>query len=517
MLIASAVTLAVGTAAMPSRAFAVTEAKNLQDLDKSMPEAGPTQIGRSRVAATGAWGGYSNGEIPLSAMTAVPAQVGQPYLRPDAAVAFFAVSRAYESRFGSAVSLTEAYRDLARQKALYAVYQNGGTLAAVPGTSVHGWGQACDFGGGIQTPGSVQKLWMNANAPAFGWQPRGDSFSSPEAWHFEYDGSYEPGGSGAASPAVAFATNTGELWTWAGAPGTLGFGTGTKLGVAANTSPAVRTFGDTSAVAINSTNGSLYTWSGRAGTLGFGADAKVGVRPGTSPSIVRMPNGQYAVAFQATDGGLWTWVGAPGTVGFAAPARVGMKDKTSPSITVVGAKAVVAFQANTGALWTWTGDPGTTGGATSTTEGMAAGTSPAITAIGSKAAVAFNSGGNLWTWSGTPATIGGGSSTKLGMWPGSSPSMTTVGSNAAVAFRASGGGGLYTWSGQPDTVGFGASTKLGMKDGTVPSITTVGTNVAVAFEADSGSLYTWSGAPATTGFGADSRLGMYPVGGPSIG
>ncbi|WIJ46182.1 M15 family metallopeptidase [Curtobacterium citreum] len=158
-----------------------------------MPEGDPRTIGVSRATAAGAWGGYSNGEIPLSAMTPVPAANGQPYLRPDAAVAYFAVSTAFQARFGKALPITEAYRDLARQQALYAAYQAGGNLAATPGTSNHGWGLACDFGGGVNSYGSAEKNWMNANGPSYGWQPRGDSFSQREAWHFEYDGSYNPG------------------------------------------------------------------------------------------------------------------------------------------------------------------------------------------------------------------------------------------------------------------------------------------------------------------------------------
>ncbi|MDP4332732.1 D-alanyl-D-alanine carboxypeptidase family protein [Curtobacterium sp. A7_M15] len=176
----------------PARASAATVPADLRDLDRSMPEGGPSSNARSAAASTAAWGGYSNGEIPPTAMSPVPAEVGDPYLRPDAAAAYFDLSDAFERAFGVPLVITEAYRGLARQQLLWDRYQNGGNLAAYPGTSVHGWALACDFGGGVQTPGSTRKNWMNANAPAFGWQPRGDSFSSPEAWHFEYDGSYSP-------------------------------------------------------------------------------------------------------------------------------------------------------------------------------------------------------------------------------------------------------------------------------------------------------------------------------------
>ncbi|MDM7888498.1 M15 family metallopeptidase [Curtobacterium sp. RHCJP20] len=167
---------------------------NLYDLGASMPE-GDGARATARAAATSAWGGYSNGQIPASAMTKVPVSVGQPYLRGDAAAAYNDLNRAFQARFGKSLSITEAYRDLARQRALYAAYQAGtGSKAAVPGTSVHGWALACDFGSGVASGGSAEKQWANANGPKFGWQPVGDSFG--EAWHFEYDGSYQGSGSG---------------------------------------------------------------------------------------------------------------------------------------------------------------------------------------------------------------------------------------------------------------------------------------------------------------------------------
>lgn len=189
--VASAAILGV-TAFNPSRAFAATTPSDLRDLERSMPDGSGSATARAS-AVTSQWGGYANGAIPVTAMTRVPAEVGDPYLRPDAAAAYFALSEAYRKEFGSALAIREAYRGLARQQSLWNDYQNGtGNLAAYPGTSVHGWALAIDFTGGVQTPGSAQKRWMNANGPAFGWQPRGDSFSQPEAWHFEYDGSYEP-------------------------------------------------------------------------------------------------------------------------------------------------------------------------------------------------------------------------------------------------------------------------------------------------------------------------------------
>ena len=64
-------------------------------------------------------------------------------------------------------------------------------FAAVPGTSVHGWGRAVDFedGGGKLTFDSAGYQWLKANAARFGfvhpaWAEPGGS--SPEPWHWEH-------------------------------------------------------------------------------------------------------------------------------------------------------------------------------------------------------------------------------------------------------------------------------------------------------------------------------------------
>ena len=64
-------------------------------------------------------------------------------------------------------------------------------FAAVPGTSVHGWGKAVDFAdhGGELTFSSVGYQWLTANASSYcfmhpAWaQPTG---SAPEPWHWEW-------------------------------------------------------------------------------------------------------------------------------------------------------------------------------------------------------------------------------------------------------------------------------------------------------------------------------------------
>lgn len=140
------------------------------------------------------WGGHSNGKIPASQLSPIPARVGG-YLRADAATAYFALSNAFAARFGTALFVEEGYRDYARQVYLKRQWDNrvpGFYQAAPPGTSVHGWALACDFGSGVNSYGSAQKIWMDATAPRFGWQPRGNTFQHREAWHFEYTGGYTP-------------------------------------------------------------------------------------------------------------------------------------------------------------------------------------------------------------------------------------------------------------------------------------------------------------------------------------
>ena len=87
-----------------------------------------------------------------------------------------------------ALCVTDSYRDYGAQ---VDVYQRKPELAAIPGTSNHGWGVAVDLCGGAQSFGTATYAWLKANAPRFGWhhpswaEPGG---SKPEPWHWEYVG-----------------------------------------------------------------------------------------------------------------------------------------------------------------------------------------------------------------------------------------------------------------------------------------------------------------------------------------
>jgi hypothetical protein len=141
---------------------------------------------RSSGEAAGAWGGYPNGFLPRTALC--PVGIGSHALRCDAAAAFRALSAAYAARFGGPVCLTDSYRTFAEQVRLYGVKP---ALAAVPGTSNHGWALAVDLCGGLQSFTSAQYAWMAANAPAFGWS--NPPWARPgqgreEPWHWEFTG-----------------------------------------------------------------------------------------------------------------------------------------------------------------------------------------------------------------------------------------------------------------------------------------------------------------------------------------
>lgn len=132
---------------------------------------------------------FGNGRIPLDLLCPISGRPGL-LLRADAANAFDAMSAEYAKTFGRPICITDAYRDYPAQ---VDVRRRKPSLAAKPGTSNHGWGQAVDLCGGIETAGTPQSDWINANGPRFGWEhplwarPNG---SKPENWHREYGVTY---------------------------------------------------------------------------------------------------------------------------------------------------------------------------------------------------------------------------------------------------------------------------------------------------------------------------------------
>jgi LAS superfamily LD-carboxypeptidase LdcB len=121
---------------------------------------------------------YGNGRLPRELLT--PIGIGQHRLWAPAAQQFVAM-RTSAAQQGVSISVTDSYRNYDSQVELAArkgLSQNGG-LAAVPGTSEHGWGLAVDMdvnGAGM--------AWLKANGGTYGWvQP-----TTREPWHWEFHG-----------------------------------------------------------------------------------------------------------------------------------------------------------------------------------------------------------------------------------------------------------------------------------------------------------------------------------------
>lgn len=107
----------------------------------------------------------------------------------DAARALTALGARFRREYGYYPSITDSYRTYAEQVAVKAAK---GYLAAIPGTSNHGWGTAFDLGSAINVRGSVQHQWMQKNAKNFGFDnpnwatPGAEGFQKDEPWHWEY-------------------------------------------------------------------------------------------------------------------------------------------------------------------------------------------------------------------------------------------------------------------------------------------------------------------------------------------
>ena len=137
---------------------------------------------------------YRNGQIPLSEL--VPLSVKSPtlgtqYATTRVAAAFERLNTKFSAQFGEDLIPIEGYRSLEGQKLLRAAYLRylvGGPwapLAAIAGTSNHGWAEAIDFGSGVATYGTAEKAWLNEHGPEEGFYPTGDRFNPREAWHFD--------------------------------------------------------------------------------------------------------------------------------------------------------------------------------------------------------------------------------------------------------------------------------------------------------------------------------------------
>ncbi|WP_307865046.1 M15 family metallopeptidase [Myceligenerans salitolerans] len=179
--------IAAQKAAARAKAEAKAAAKAAKAAAKAEAKArARAQADRKQAAALAARATkHGNGRIPSNLLCDLSFAPGEE-LRCDAAMAIEKLNAAFRAAFGRNLTVNDSYRSYADQVAVAATM---GALAAPPGTSNHGLGQAIDLGGGISTFGSAEYRWMAANAGKFGWihpawaEPGG---SKPEAWHWEY-------------------------------------------------------------------------------------------------------------------------------------------------------------------------------------------------------------------------------------------------------------------------------------------------------------------------------------------
>ncbi|MEV0891663.1 M15 family metallopeptidase [Promicromonospora sp. NPDC050262] len=109
--------------------------------------------------------GYANGRIPAAVLCPLPFAPGH-LLRCDARQHLTALSAAFEREFGYPIPITDSYRSYVAQVAVAHAKPH---LAAIPGTSNHGWGLAVDLGGPISGGISPQYTWLRAHGPHYGW------------------------------------------------------------------------------------------------------------------------------------------------------------------------------------------------------------------------------------------------------------------------------------------------------------------------------------------------------------
>ena len=119
---------------------------------------------------------YGNGHIPASALEPVGA-TGSSMWAPAAESLERLIAAAKAD--GVSIGVTEGYRSYDEQVTLTrtkGLYSEGG-LAAVPGTSEHGWGMAADL-----KLDSTALAWMRENAADYGFY----ATAPRESWHWAY-------------------------------------------------------------------------------------------------------------------------------------------------------------------------------------------------------------------------------------------------------------------------------------------------------------------------------------------
>lgn len=165
--------------------------------ESTAPTSNAAGLTRAQVRA------QPNGRLPSGSLVAIPWDSERTLLAAPALADLTRLNAAFQARFGRPLQIDLAYRT--RQTQDYLFKELGPNLAAIPGTSNHGWGDAIDV---PETPeyafGGKYYLWLKANAGTYNWIHRrnleeftvsGARNPNAEAWHFEY-----LGGEGTASP-----------------------------------------------------------------------------------------------------------------------------------------------------------------------------------------------------------------------------------------------------------------------------------------------------------------------------
>lgn len=165
--------------------FLTAAAVLVVDASGSANAAGPNPIHPDNRPSTVP--GATNGALDSSILLQVAPTCIAYYAAAPSLISMMAAAR----RDGIRLVPAECYRDVAGQIAMRNLWCGRGAchMAAVPGTSNHGWGKAVDFGS--MTFDSASYHWLKAHAAAFGWNHPGvmePGGSVPEPWHWEWVG-----------------------------------------------------------------------------------------------------------------------------------------------------------------------------------------------------------------------------------------------------------------------------------------------------------------------------------------
>jgi LAS superfamily LD-carboxypeptidase LdcB len=125
----------------------------------------------------GAWGGYSNGQIPVSALTDVYGFKVAPGIADNLTALLNAAQQAGVWNPQEEKYATGTYRTYDQQVQLY--NQKGPDWAATPGKSMHGWGEAIDF----NMNDTKLISWLKDNAETYGFKNH-----TKEPWHYSTSG-----------------------------------------------------------------------------------------------------------------------------------------------------------------------------------------------------------------------------------------------------------------------------------------------------------------------------------------